>query len=148
MFTIFSTQTIAAIIAPKVGKLGDKIAPELGVGVIALSGSLVTWVLINVSHPLIFSVLLLVDYILAIAGMLFTQNLFSRISIKHRGKIFGAIEWMTLIGWIIGPILGGVVLDGYGMAAPLLLSIGFELTLIPLYFIASRILKKQLVEQI
>lgn len=148
MLIIFSTQTIASIIAPKVGKIGDLIRPELGIGIIALCGGIITWILVNTSNPYLFVLFLLIDYILALAGRLFTQNLFSRISIKHRGKIFGAIEWMNLIGWIVGPILGGLVWDEYGFVAPFLLSIGFELILIPLYFVASKLLKKDIAEKI
>ena len=36
-------------------------------------------------------------------------NFLSRISEKHRGEIFGLITAFDSLGFIIGPILGGIV---------------------------------------
>lgn len=80
------------------------------------------------------------------ANLIFA-NLVSRITSKHRGKIFGFFQFFGNIGAIIGPILGGIALDSPGLKAPFLISIVVELCLIPFYIILVRIIKPHLREK-
>ncbi len=80
------------------------------------------------------------------ANLIF-QNLVSRVTIKNRGKIFGFFQFFGNIGSVIGPILGGIVLDSLGLRAPFLISIVVELCLIPFYIILVHIIKPHLREK-
>jgi predicted MFS family arabinose efflux permease len=148
MLVMYAAQTIAMIIAPKIGIMADKINPMVGIAFVSLFGSIVTFCLITVNSPFIFIFLLILDFSMAMTGMLFTQNLFSRLTIKHRGKMFGLVEWMALIGWIIGPIVGGIFWDDHSHKSPFILSIFLEISLIPLFWGAIRLLEKEFDENI
>ena len=50
----------------------------------------------NASSPVIFSLLLTFDFTFARANLLLMENVLSRTSQQHRGKVFGMAEWMKL----------------------------------------------------
>lgn len=81
-----------------------------------------------------------------IAASLIFQNLVSRITIEHRGKIIGIGEFFTFFGSEIGPILGGFVWDFMGPKFPFIISIFVELSLIPLYLVVVYLLIPHLAE--
>ena len=95
-----------------------------------------------------FGIILTFDTTLAWAASLVLQNLLSRISKGHRGKIFGLTQWMSFLGAIIGPIVGGLAWDHLGPQSPFIISIFIELSLIPLYISAIRILKPYMAEKV
>ena len=94
------------------------------------------------------SMILLLDSTFAWAGSLVLQNVLSRISKGHRGKIFGVSRWMSFFGAIIGPIIVGFALAQIGFTAPFIISIFVELSVIPLYIIAIKLLKPYMAEKI
>ncbi len=148
MLIYFPSQIIAMLLAPKLGKISDKINPMLGIAIASSFGSLVTWLIVNTTSGWEFGVILTFDATFAWAGMLILQNFVSRVSKSHRGKIFGLTQWMSLFGALIGPILGGLVWDHIGPRAPFIISIFVELSVIPLYFIAIRFLTPHMAEKI
>jgi len=148
MLIQFPSQVLALLIAPKLGILADKVNPIIGITVISSFGSLVTWLIINSTTGWIFSLILILDSTFAWGGMLILQNVLSRISKSHRGKIFGVSQWISILGAIIGPILGGVVYVIFGSFAPFFISIFIELSIIPFYIIAIRLLKPYMAEKI
>ncbi len=148
MLIYFPSQIIAMLLAPKLGKISDKINPMLGIAIASSFGSLVTWLIVNTTSGWEFGVILTFDATFAWAGMLILQNFVSRVSKSHRGKIFGLTQWMSLFGALIGPILGGLVWDHIGPRAPFIISIFVELSVIPLYFIAIRFLNPHMAEKI
>lgn len=81
-----------------------------------------------------------------ITASLIFQNLVSRITVEHRGKILGTGEFFTFLGSVIGPILGGIVWDFIGPKFPFVISIFVELSLIPLYLIVVYYLIPHLAE--
>jgi len=136
MLALFIARTISLILAPKLGMMGDRLPPLLGISILSIFGALLTWILINTDNLIIFSLLLILDFAVAQAGSLITQNLISRISSRNRGKIFAIIEWMKLMGWIFGPIIGGLTWQYFSPRAPFITSIFMELSLILIYSLA------------
>lgn len=124
---------LATLFAPKLGSIVDRLRPSIGITIASSLGALVTWFLINSVNIWIFAALLLVDMTIMIAAGLIFQNLVSRISKEHRGKILGVGEFFAFFGNAIGPILGGIVWDFMGSKFPFIISIFVELSLIPLY---------------
>ena len=95
-----------------------------------------------------FGIILLFDSTFAWGGNLILQNILSRISKIHRGKIFGLAQWLSLFGAVLGPILGGFAWDALGPSAPFVISIFIELSVIPLYAIAIKALKPYMAEKV
>jgi MFS family permease len=148
MLIYFPSQIISLLLAPNIGKIADKINPVLGVAIVSSLGSFVTLLLINSTTGYMFAVLLLFDSTFAWGGRLILQNILSRISKIHRGKIFGAAEWLSLFGAVLGPIVGGLAYDSIGAFAPFAISIFIELSVIPLYAIAIKKLKPYMAEKV
>ncbi len=148
MIIYFPSQIISLLLSPRIGRLADKINPELSIMFICGIGALVTWLIVNSTSGLMFGIILTFDSTLAWASSLVLQNLLSRISKGHRGKIFSLAQWMSFLGAIIGPILGGFAWDYLGTHSPFIISVFIELSLIPLYIAAIRILKPYMAEKI
>ncbi|TFG02996.1 MAG: MFS transporter [Promethearchaeota archaeon] len=139
--------TISMFIAPKLGKLVDRIKPELGISVTSIIGAVTTWFIINTDNYFIFSTLLTIDVTIVQTANLVVQNLISRISITHRGKSFGALQIFMGFGNVIGPIMGGLAWDYISITAPFIISIIVELCLIPFYILAVIVIKPFLKER-
>ena len=148
MLIYFPSQIISLLLSPKIGKMADKINPILGIALVSGCGSLVTWLIINTSSGIVFSIMLLLDSTLGWAGGLILQNILSRISKGHRGKIFGVSQWMSFVGAILGPIIGGFVYVNISHQFPFIISIFVELSIIPLYIIAIKMLKPYMAEKL
>ncbi|MFX0043645.1 MAG: MFS transporter, partial [Candidatus Hodarchaeota archaeon] len=102
MIIYFPSQIISLLLSPRMGKLADKINPQLGIAIVSGFGALVTWLIVNSNSGIMFGIILTFDVTLAWAGSLVLQNVLSRISKGHRGKIFGIAQWMSFLGAIIG----------------------------------------------
>ncbi len=148
MIIYFPSQIISLLLAPKLGKIADKINPIIGVAFVSGLGALVTLLIINSTSGYIFGILLLFDSTFAWGGNLILQNILSRISKIHRGKIFGAAQWLSLFGAVLGPLIGGLVYFSIGPFAPFAISIFIELSVIPLYAIAIKALKPYMAEKV
>ena len=148
MAIYFPSQILSLLFAPKLGKIADKINPIIGVAFVSGLGALVTGLIINSTSGLMFGLILLFDSTFAWGGNLILQNVLSRISKIHRGKIFGLAQWLSLFGAVLGPILGGFVWDTFGPTAPFVISIFIELSVIPLYAIAIKMLKPYMAEKV
>ena len=145
-FAYIPAGTISMLLAPKLGKMLDHIKPEFGISFASVLGALVTWLLIHTQDLITFSILLTLDVAIAQTANLVIQNILSRMTLKHRGKIFSAFQFVMSIGNILGPILGGLAWDFIGIRAPFLISIVVELCLIPFYILAVFIIKPYLIE--
>lgn len=134
------TGLLATLLAPKLGVLVDKLHPLVGITVTSSLGALMTWFLINAANIWTFSFLLLFDMAIGMSAGLIFQNLYSRISTEHRGKIFGIGDFFAFLGAVIGPLIGGIVMDLISLQFPFIISIFVELSLIPLYVAAVYLL--------
>lgn len=148
MLIYFPSQILSLLFAPKLGKIADKINPIIGVVFVSGLGALVTSLIINSTSGLMFGIILLFDSTFAWGGNLILQNVLSRISKIHRGKIFGLAQWLSLFGAVLGPIIGGFAWDALGPSAPFVISIFIELSVIPLYVIAIKTLKPYMAEKV
>ncbi|MFV2015524.1 MAG: MFS transporter, partial [Candidatus Heimdallarchaeota archaeon] len=124
------------LLAPRLGGLADRMNAKIVIAVGASAGALTTWFLINTTILWLFSLLLIVDMTIAITTGLVIQSIMSKISVAHRGKVFGLQTLFMDLGAIVGPIVGGILWDTYDFRAPFIFSISVELLLIPLYVIA------------
>jgi len=140
------TGLLATLLAPKLGVLVDKLHPLVGITVTSSLGALMTWFLINAANIWAFSFLLLFDMAIGMSAGLIFQNLYSRISTEHRGKIFGVGDFFAFFGAVIGPLLGGIVMDLISPQFPFIISIFVELSLIPLYLAAVYLLLPHIAE--
>jgi MFS family permease len=134
------TGLLATLLAPKLGMAVDKLHPLVGITITSTLGALMTWILINAANIWMFSFLLLFDLAIGMSSGLIFQNLYSRISTEHRGKIFGIGDFFAFLGAVIGPLLGGMVMDLVSLQFPFIISIFVELSLIPLYVAAVYLL--------
>ena len=98
-------------LAPKFGRLVDKVPPRIGLACVCFLGSGITWVLIRTTNFFAFALLLLADISMGVVSVLFLDNYFSRISKTHRGKVLGARSTISNLGQIVGPLLGGLLYD-------------------------------------
>jgi DHA1 family multidrug resistance protein-like MFS transporter len=141
------TSVIGALIAPKLGTVADKVNPYLAISIASFLGGIVTWMIINSGNLWIFGSLLIIDNtIMLMTGFIFV-NFLSRVSIKHRGKIFGLITLFESIGMIIGPLFGGIVYD-INAQLPFIISIIVEWSLISFFILGIRFLNPYLVESV
>ncbi|MHA1670389.1 MAG: MFS transporter [Promethearchaeota archaeon] len=148
MLIYFPSQIVSLLFAPKLGKIADKINPIIGVVFVSGLGAFVTFLIINSTSGLMFGLILIFDSTFAWGGNLILQNVLSRISKIHRGKIFGLAQWLSLFGAVLGPIFGGFAWEALGSSAPFIISIFIELSVIPLYIIAIKALKPHMAEKV
>ncbi|MFX1326944.1 MAG: MFS transporter [Promethearchaeota archaeon] len=142
------TALLGALIAPKLGILADKLNPYLMVALSSFFGGVVTWLIINSGNLWVFSILLIIDNTIMLTVSFVFVNFLSRVSIKHRGKIFGMITLFDSIGMIIGPFLGGIIWEIISHQAPFIISIIVEWSLISFFIIGMKLLNPYLVEPI
>lgn len=138
----------AMLLAPRLGGFADRINTKLIISVGASGGALTTWLLINTTTLWIFSLLLVIDMTIAITTGLVIQSIMSRISVSHRGKVFGLQTVFMDLGAILGPIIGGILWDRYDYRAPFMFSISVELLLIPFFILAITKITPYLTEKV
>jgi len=142
------TTVIGTIIAPKLGTTADKINIYLSISIASISGGLVTWFVIISKDLWIFTFLLIIDNTIAIFSGFTLINFLSRISKKHRGKIFGSLTSFEQLGFSIGPFVGGFLWDNISQITPFLVSIFIEWSLIPFFFLGFWVLNPHVDEAI
>ena len=147
MLILYVTNNTALLLSPIIGRFCDQIKPHIGLAIICTCGAFVTFLFTFVQTPFLFFMILLFDAIFTRSGTLIIQNVFSRISIRQRGSIFGWMDWIALIGNILGPLGGGLAWDYLGHKFPFYFSIGIELSLILFYIAALYRLRPYLTEK-
>jgi MFS family permease len=136
MLLFFPSEILAQLLGAKLGYWADRINNYFGIALCASLGAIVTYGLISVKIGWLFSILLIIDATLARITGLIIQNILSRMNPGHRGLLFSMKTWTGHLGEAVGPILGGWLWDTSGQRAPFLASIGIELSLIPIFFMA------------
>jgi MFS family permease len=147
---IFPATVIGTLIAPKLGTFGDKLNPYITIIIASEVGGFLTFFIIFSRDIWIFSLLLVFDNMIMLTSGFVFINFISRISIKHRGKIFGIISALESVGFVIGPIIGGFVWDTISSTTPFIISIIVEWSLIPFFAFGIYILshKKLIIESL
>ena len=143
---IFPATVIGTLIAPKLGTFGDKLNPYITISITSIIGGFLTFFIIFSRDLWVFSLLLVFDNMIMLTSGFVFINFISRISIKHRGKIFGIISALESIGFVIGPIIGGLVWDTISTITPFIISIIVEWSLIPFFAFGIYILNPKVVE--
>ena len=146
MIVYFPAQVVSQLFASRVGKVYDKISPSLSVISIGIFRSATILLLIFTLTPIDFAIVLILLYIVLESNRYFIQAIISRISIKHRGKIFGLHMWVDQFGRVIGPIIGGILWDSLSYDAPFVFAIFIGLGLIPILIYSIRKLSPNMVE--
>jgi MFS family permease len=140
---------VSLLIAPYLGRLVDRIkSPYLGMIATGIGGSLATVALLNAHNEWAFMLTLILVSTASTTESLIIQNFISRMSKTRRGRFFGLRSLFAQIGAIIGPILGGIVWDSWGIQWPFIISIFAVLALIPLYVVAMRKILPHLAEKV
>jgi len=148
MVVYFPAQVISQLMASKFGKLFDRISPLKSVIFNGIFKSLMIWLLICAFSAIDFAIFLIFLYIVTESNSYLIQAIMSRVSIKHRGKVFGLTMWVDQLGRVIGPIIGGILWDKLDYNVPFLISIYIGLCLIPFFIFAIRKLSPYMVEKV
>ncbi|MHA2035152.1 MAG: MFS transporter [Promethearchaeota archaeon] len=148
MIVYFPAQVLSQLVASKIGKSFDRISPLLSLIVIGIFKSLMIWILILTISPIDFAIVLIFLYIAAESNSYLIQAIMSRLSIKHRGKVFGLTMWIDRLGRTIGPLIGGILWATQDFNLPFIISVYMGLCLIPLFMFAIRKLSPYMVEQV
>ncbi|MBY9019168.1 MAG: MFS transporter [Candidatus Lokiarchaeota archaeon] len=148
MIVYFPAQVLSQLVASKLGKLFDRIAPSMSVAFIGVFKAVLIWLLIYTFTPIDFAVILIFLYITLESNSYFIQAIMSRVSIKHRGKMFGLNIWIDQLGRVIGPLMGGFLWDNLSYNAPFIFSFFIGLGLIPFMIFAIRKLSPYMIEQV
>ncbi|MDX1797153.1 MAG: hypothetical protein R3255_00755, partial [Candidatus Lokiarchaeia archaeon] len=115
------------------------------VTVASILGGIVTWLIINSGNLYFFAFLLVIDNTIMLTVSFVFINFLSRVSVKHRGKLFSVIALFESIGNIIGPFFGGIMYY-INPQAPFIISIIVEWSLISFFIFGMWILNPYLVE--
>lgn len=148
MIVYFPAQVFSQLLASRVGKYFDRISPSRTVIILSISKSLLIWLLIFTFTPYDFAIILIFLYLALESNTYFIQGIMSRISVKHRGKMFGLNIWIDQLGRVIGPLIGGILWDSLAYIAPFIFSIYFIIGLIPVFIYAIQKLKPYLIEKV
>jgi MFS family permease len=148
MIVYFPAQVLSQLISPRLGKVFDRISPTISFIVVNLFKALMIWFLIGAFTSLDFAIILILLYIALESNTYFIQAIMSRVSIKHRGKIFGLNIWIDRLGRVIGPIIGGILWVTLPYNTPFILSIFIGLCLIPIFIFSTRKLNPYMIEQV
>jgi MFS family permease len=148
MIVYFPAQVLSQLVASKLGKMFDSISETKSILVIGAFKALTIWFLIVTLTPFDFAVVLIFLYIASESNSYFVQAIMSRISIKHRGKIFGLNMWIDRLGRVIGPLIGGFLWVTFTYEAPFVISIYIGLGVIPLFIFGIKKLEPYMVEQV
>jgi len=146
MIVYFPAQVISQLLASKIGKIYDRISPTISVIMIGIFRAIITLLLILTLSPIDFAIVLIFLYIVLESNNYFIQAIMSRISIKHRGKVFGLHMWIDQFGRVIGPLIGGILWDNLGYDAPFMFAIFIGIGLIPVLVFSIRELSPNMVE--
>jgi MFS family permease len=148
MIVYFPAQVLSQLVASLLGRSFDRISPLKSVIVIGIFKALMIWLLISAFSPIDFAIILIFLYIAGESNVYLIQAIMSRISIKHRGKIFGLNMWIDRLGRVIGPIIGGILWTTLGYNLPFIISIYIGLFLVPIFMLAIHKLSPHMVEQV
>jgi MFS family permease len=146
MVVYFPAQVVSQLLASKIGKIYDKISPTISVIMIGIFRAIILLLLILTLSPIDFAIVLILLYIVLESNNYFIQAIMSRVSIKHRGKVFGLHMWIDQFGRVIGPLIGGFLWDNIGYDAPFVFAIFIGICLIPVLVFSIRELNPNMVE--
>ncbi|MFX1376290.1 MAG: MFS transporter [Promethearchaeota archaeon] len=148
MIVYFPAQVLSQLVAPKLGKLFDRISPTISVISVNIFTALMIWLLIGAFTSIDFALILIFLYISLESNGYLIQAIMSRVSIKHRGKVFGLHMWVDRLGRVIGPLVGGLLWDSLTDTAPFIVSIYIVLCLIPFFVFTIRKLSPYMAEKV
>ncbi|MFX0074757.1 MAG: MFS transporter [Candidatus Hermodarchaeota archaeon] len=148
MIVYFPAQVLSQLLASKVGKVFDRISPSISIFFINTFKALLIWLLVSTFTPYDFAIILVLLHLVLESSGYFIQAIMSRISIKHRGKMFGLHIWIDQLGRVIGPLIGGFLWDLIASSTPFITSIFIGLGLIPIFIFAFKKLSFHFIEQI
>lgn len=141
LFAYVPGSVLSIILAPRLGRIADRLNPKYTLGIISVIGAIMTWLLINSTEVWQFSVIFLVDSTVVATASLMLTKIISTVSKERRGTIFGLHDSVTNLGHIIGPLGGGALWD-VDSKYPFIVSIVVEGFLALLYPLAIIIIGK------
>lgn len=148
IWVFLSPTIVCMLLAPKLGKLGDILNKYIGISITCILGGLITFMVIYCKDLWIFVILSVLDSLIIYFNYFIIRNYLSRISVSHRGKIFGLFSSLNSIGYIIGAIVGGLLFDFISQTGPFIVSALIEWFLIPIFLIAIKITEPHIEESL
>ena len=136
MLIYFPAHIFAKMLAPKLGRFSLHVNIYFAITIICVFGAISTWMVISTTSGLVFSVVLLLDSLFVTAEEIIMKDYSSKISKKHRGKIFSALSFIKFSGAIVAPMIGGLFWDNFGHKIPFQITIIVEIVLITPYLLA------------
>ena len=134
---------LSILLAPRIGRIADRINPSYVLGIASTIGAVTTWLLINSQEIWQFSILFIIDATVVSSAGLVLSKIVSSISRKRRGSVFGLHGSITNLGRISGPLIGGALWD-VKSTFPFILSIIVEGCLAVIYPIVILIINKKI----
>ncbi|MHA2049439.1 MAG: MFS transporter [Promethearchaeota archaeon] len=148
MIVYFPAQVLSQLVSASLGKSFDRVSPLFLIIIVGILKAIMIWLLIFAFTPVRFAIILIFLFITTESNSYLIQAIMSRISIKHRGKVFGLHMWIDRLGRVIGPLIGGILWVTLAEIVPFIISIYIGLGLIPLFVLAIRTLSPFMVEQV
>ena len=119
---------LSLILAPHLGRYGDKMEPRVFLVGASLLSALSTWLILQSTSIWQISVLFLLDASVLMAILLVLTKKLSEIH-ANQTMMMSLQGLFTNLGFIIGPLLGGLVWQSQGSHAPIYLSIFIDVFL-------------------
>lgn len=127
---------IAMVLAAPMGRLVDRVRPELWLPVVCLVGTAATWALINTTSLVGIAVAFVLQNLAVSAGNLVVVKAVSEVSPQQRGSAMGIKSFVNQAGGIVGPLIGGVLWQSAGERSPFYLSLTIKAMLgVAYYFV-------------
>ena len=135
---------VSILLGAWIGKKIDTVNAFIGITFCCILNALLTLLVIQTTNIIMFSFLLTLIEILTIAISLLLVNMFSKMSLVHRGKFIGFKSLFTNFGEILGIFFGGFLWQFYSMKFPFIGCILLDVSLIPFFAISLVLLKPYL----
>ncbi|PCK08404.1 MAG: hypothetical protein COA42_09225 [Alteromonadaceae bacterium] len=120
---------LSMLLAPKLGRYADKVNPALYLGVAGVTGAFTTWLMLQSVSLWQISLLFIIDASIIIAAGLVLSKLISEVAGESKGRAFGVQDFVSNLGAISGPLVGGLFWQMQGSKGPFMFSISTELVL-------------------
>ncbi len=126
---------VSMLFAPRLGAIADKVNAALYLGCAGVVGAFTTWLMLQSTELWQISILFVVDASVITSSGLVLAKLVSEVAGENKSSAFGVQGFISNLGAIAGPLVGGAFWQIQGSQGPFLFSISTELLLAACCFI-------------
>lgn len=120
---------LSMLLAPKLGHYADKINSALYLGAAGITGAFTTWLMLQSTSLWQISLLFIIDASIITSSGLVLAKLISEVAGESKGSAFGLQGFISNLGAISGPLVGGLFWQIQGSKGPFMFSISTEIVL-------------------